>query len=319
MEHIVKKSISLFFVLNLFACATSYRTKYLPLNSQGGYEDHKINESVRVARFTGNAYTNVKDASKLSVFRAIEVCRESGNRIARIFGQNNLSKSKDYQRSSSYTYSSPTHFTGNATTTSNYNYLGGGMMNSSSNTNFNGTFQGGQTYGGGSSWVETLTFPTYDTYFACHDQAWAVGIVPKDLTVEDLKPLVKDLMAAIQIESLSGDSPNFSVLQVGDIIYKVNKKRITNGVDFILALNDAPNKQQISLQLFRDGKQKTVNVIAVDLTQEFTTDNQEVVSMACTVPEIKARSICPQPSKNESGKNCTVSFLSNGETIRRCE
>lgn len=290
------KLINFYAFLSLCAittgCATGSRSKYVPLTESGGYSESNSENSIMITRFAGNAYTSAKDASEFSAFRAVEYCMEKGYKVVRFHKQENNSSSKTVQRTSNYNYQQPTYFSGTANSNTNYNYLGYGQARSNTNTSVNGSFQGGSSYGGGSTWNETYNFPVFDTYFECKNKVLMVGVGVKDITVEDMKPYVKDLMGAIQVIKLTEDSPNQGIIKIGDIVTKVGDNRVQKNIDFISAIHQQDNEKNIEITLLRDGKTKKIKVKATDKTQEVEQEYQNLVYSVCSVPEIKGRPIC---------------------------
>lgn len=278
--------------LFLSACAT--RTKYQPQGESGGYSEARVDSNVMVARFSGNAYTHKNDAQIFSQFRAIEICREQGYKVARPMGQEDKTSSKTVQKTSNYTYQNPTYFNGTANTNTNYNYYGGNTLYSNSNTNVNGTITGGDTYGGSQTWNETYVFPTIDTYFSCANEINLAGLEMKVLTPEEVKDLAKDKLGGVQVMKHGDDSPNKDIFQVGDIVLKVDNKRVLTVLDFGKMINESKDKNAIPASIVREGVPKNIKFKAVDKTSDFEEMNNQVVRTACTVQEVKSRPICQQ-------------------------
>lgn len=276
----------------LSACAT--RTLYKPQSESGGYSEGRVNDDVFVSRFSGNAYTHKNDAQLFSQFRSIEVCKEQGFKLARPLGQEDKTSSKTVQRTSNYQTQNPTYFSGSANTNTNYNYYGGNTMYSNSNTNVNGTVYGGGSYGGSSSWEETYTFPTFDTYFSCVNESFQIGVNLKTLTGEEIKEYTKDKLGGVQVLEVANDSPNLNILQVGDIVLKIDNKRVLNDIEFIKHVGNAKNKSKVPAAIVREGENKTVNLKANNITQKLEEINYQVINAACTVQEVKSRPICKQ-------------------------
>lgn len=275
----------------LTGCATT-RTKYGPMTDSGGYSEKKIDEKLYVTRFAGNAYTHQNDASLFSLFRAVEICKDNGFKIARVYGTQDLSTSKTVQRTSNYSYQQPTYFNGTANSNTNYNYYGGGYGQANRNTNIYGTVSGGNTYGGSQSWEETYNFPTYDTVFSCTNQAYMLRVQLKAISADDMKPFVKDLMGAVQITSLTDDSPNKDILQPGDMVVRVNGARVQNDAQFISAVDSTKDKNKIPLAIIRDGKQLNISARSLDGTPMIQSETDKIIAAACSVPEVKKRPIC---------------------------
>lgn len=252
------KSLLSIVILLLFtiSCAT-HRTPYQPHDDYyGGYSENLSGE-LKFARFTGNAHTFASDAQLFSHFRAMEICRESEKPVALVVEQLDLSQEKQVQRSST-----------------------------------SGSFIGKTYFGSSSSWVETYTFPTYDTYFVCTDKAYTTNVSFKVITKEDMKLLVKDLKGAVQVFSLNKESPNHGILMEGDIIIKMNGERVEYLGEIVWGLEKAKNKEAIPVVLFREGELLKINIKSREVTDSVLTRQSEIVKSLCQVSEIGERPIC---------------------------
>jgi hypothetical protein len=276
---------------SISGCATN-RTKYAPMTDTGGYADKKVDDNLFVSRFSGNAYTHRNDASLFSMLRAVEICQDNGYIFARIYGSKDNSTSRTVLRTANYSFQQPTYFNGSANTYGNYNYLGGGYGQLNSNTNLYGTVTGGNTYGGSKTWEETYNYPTFDTLFSCTNQPFFAGVQLKNISADDMKPFVKDLMGAMQVEKVTRGSPNEGIIQTGDLITRVNGNRIKSLSEFVGSIDTAKNKNKITIVVIRDGKQIILNAKATDGTLTLKLQTVEIVSAACNVPEIKKRPVC---------------------------
>lgn len=274
---------------SLVGCAT--RTKYQPMTKAGGYADQALGNGLYMSRFAGNAYTNKQDAQYFTNFRAVEVCREKGFKLARVHGFQDLSSSQTVQKTSNYNYQTPTTFTGNATTNTNYNVYGN-TLNAKSNTNLYGQVSGGHSYGGSNTWNETYHYPTFDVAYSCENEVHLIGIQLKPIENSEVKQWTKDSLGAMQIEDFTPGSPNEDELQVGDTIVKVMGKRVVNVQQLGKQIKRAKDKSKISALIVREGKLKKVKLKAKDFTDQFVQGNNQVVQYSCTVPEIKKRAIC---------------------------
>lgn len=272
------------------------------MSSNGGYTDKKVSNDLMITRFGGNAYTSPQTAVMFSQFRAIEICKESGFKVARILTTTNQSKSRTVQRSSSNTTNSPTYVSGNASSNTNYNDYGNGMGQATRNTNLNGTVYGGNQNTQQTSWNETYRFPIFDTTFKCANQVYMTKIKVKNISVDDMRPLVKDLMGAVQLIEFMEASPNREVLAIGDIITKVDSVRIRDMSQFTAAIEGSKDKGNITLSIFRDGNLMTVHATATDATQVIESLNETTVNSACSEPDLRKRSICSEPLRLPAGE-----------------
>lgn len=130
-------------------CITS-RTEYAPHGYKGGYSEKNIDDRHMVARFTGNAYTNVNDSLLFSQFRAIEICKEKKYKFTRIYESINLSSQQKIKKYSYINHSLPTYFDGSSENYGNAYYT-------------NGFLYGGEQYGNSMTWIEVYNYPTFDS------------------------------------------------------------------------------------------------------------------------------------------------------------
>lgn len=291
MTKTVKTVVSLIVVMTFAGCSHT-RTKYHPLDKSGGYSENQVDQSTLVTRFAGNAFTTTQDAMLLSQFRAVELCREKGFVGARVVGYQDLSASQTVQRSSTSTYSTPVTVSGNGSSTGTANCYAGTCYGSGT-AHYSATATGGDQHSQTRTWNETYNYPTFDTYFRCANESYRLGANIKPISIDDMKPFVRDLMGAVQVEGFSDDSLNKDVLQVGDFITKVDGVRVQNNAQLILAVEDARSKDKIKLQIVREGKVQTVVVKALDATASLKSDNEKLLTSVCSnTSEVMDRSVC---------------------------
>jgi hypothetical protein len=281
-------SVFLLSLICFIGCAT--RTKYKPMAKDGGYAETEISNNLYMVRFAGNAHTNRNDANLFTYLRAIEICTEKGFKVARVYETKDLSTSQTVQKTSNYSYNSPTYFSATANTNTNYQAFGN-QLSSNSNTAINGQITGGNSYGGSQRWNQT-TFPTFDMLFSCKNNFYLVGIQMEPVPPENVKEVSKDNVGALQIIGFTNDSPNKDDLQVGDIILKVEGRRVVNMVQLSEALENAKDKNKVTLTVGREGKRKSVSVVAEDKIDALLKNQEQSIQSACVVPEIKKRQIC---------------------------
>lgn len=300
----LKKVILFSLVLGLGACAT--KTAYQPHGREGGYSEIQVGENLYMSRFSGNALTHANDASLYSAFRAIEICHQQGKAVARVHGVVDESTQKSVVKSSNYQYQAPTYFSGTSSSSTNYDLFGGAFGSSSTETDMFGSTYGGQTYGGGQTWTETYNFPTYDTYFSCVDETFFTGINLQQISKEDMRAHVKDLLGALQVVGTTSDSPNIGRIEKGDFIIRVAGIRVENVIDYWRAVDGADNKQRIQVEIVRDGVRKSIFLEALDATREFINIQDQVVNMVCSGREVVKRPVC-------SGQPVTASAESDND------
>lgn len=297
--HVICKSnfVTLTLLFLLASCAS--RTKYAPHDTSGGYSEQRLAPDLILARFVGNALTNSQDAQLLSVFRAVEICSKN-LQYPRILAVQDLTKSQSVQRTSNYQYTTPTDFSGNVQSNTTYNVFGNNLT-ANQTGQFSGQASGGQQFGGASSWVETYVFPTFDTYFSCTEKNPLIGIQMQNIAPNQLASLVKDLMGAAQVMEVVPQSPNFSIVKTGDIITHVEGHRIQSDGEFVLELLKRKNINSVKITLLRDGIKKEVKVQVVNDIQSLKKSTAEIVTAACTIPEVKTRPICNSEYRTPSG------------------
>ncbi|KAB8029237.1 PDZ domain-containing protein [Fluviispira multicolorata] len=279
--------IVLFLILLLVvSCAT--RTLYQPHNESGGYSDTTLKDNIQVARFSGNARTNIDDANIFAIFRSIEICYEKGFKVSKILKVDNKTSSETIQKSSSNNYREPTYFSGNSNTNTNYNNFG----NSNSNTSINGTAYGGSVHSNSTSWNETYYYPTFDAYFSCYNEIYLAQIELKIISAEEIKEFTKDRLGGLQIIKIDDQSPNQGIFQIGDILIRINNIRVLEVNEISREIDSAKDKNNIQASIIREGKPLTIKFKTNNVTEKFILANSEIIRRACSVKEVKTRPIC---------------------------
>lgn len=138
---------------------------------------------------------------------------------------------------------------------------------------------------------KSTSYPSANTYFRCAFKSSGIGVVVKTLSSEQVKPFVKDLMGAVQAQEIGEDSPNKGLIQIGDIILKVNGNRITNSKQLILELN-SDSKEKITINVIRDGNAQKIELNRVNTTDRNIKINAGNKLHACKEPEISERPFC---------------------------
>lgn len=238
----------------LSGCAT--RTKYKPHNDHtGGYSHSELKDNLYVSRFAANAKTHQNDAHLFSNFHAIELCLQKGFKFTRVLDVKDLSEKKSI-------YNSTTTFYG-------------------SNGVVFGSTIGSET---------KLNLPIYDTIFTCENEFKVVGAIVKNIPAKEASTITKDYLGALQIVEVPSDSHNDKILQDGDVVIKVDGKRIQGKFSFNKELNKKGSKTKITI--IRDGKRIVKEVALRDGSQLLKDANMHVIENACSVPEIKKNVIC---------------------------
>ena len=190
----------------LLGCA-SKPTPYQPMKKHEGYKEKTL-EGLQVVVFRGNSYSKKAKARFYAEFRAIEVCRETGFKLANIFDFMDKTTSRDVIRTSSF---GPSYYYGMSPFYSRYS--GFGMSAGFGNSVHD-------------SWKETYVYPNIEVVFRCSNEAVRPELLLREVPAEEMKHLVKDLKGALQVEKVPEDSPNKGNLLPGDIILKLGETRI---------------------------------------------------------------------------------------------
>lgn len=288
MKHVIIACVTVV----LSGCATG-RTQYHVADTTGGYSDLRADDKVLVARFSGNAHTSSQDAMYLSEFRAIESCKEQGFPVARIIGTKNHSTSTTVQKSSTQTYKSPTYVKGSGNASTTYNRMGN-FAEADTNANFSGNVSGGNQNTESRTWNETYHFPVSDTFYMCANRVYQTKVLLGPVTPDDMKPYMKDLLGGVQITSIGDGSPNRGILEVGDILIKLNGQRIQNLPQFSHEIDNAEDKDQIPALVVHNGKAKKVSIKAVETTEQLLQAGNQIVATACAQLDVKVRPICSE-------------------------
>lgn len=268
------KIISLSCVLMLVACSSG-RSKYqVYKKKEGGYLQEKFQEDLSLVSFRGNSMTKKSTAELFAKFRAIELCQEAGKKYAGIVGIIDRSESKTVTRTNGAVYGFPSYYYGYSPFYSRYSGIG-----------FGGSF-GTMS---GSSWNETLTYPSLEVVYRCSDQVFEPEIIMREVSAEEMKHLVKDLKGALQIEKVIAGSPN-QKLEIGDIILRAEGKRVEKTWQIMQAFTQT--KKLLPIEVLRDGERVKLTLSSKDVSAEVEKSQQDIMKSACDFKEIKKRPLC---------------------------
>ena len=252
-------------------CSSSKPTSYRKEKKQEGYRD-KTFEDLRVASFKANTHTKKSLAHTYAEFRAIEICRRE-KKHANIIDVFDKTVEKEITKSSGGVWGPSIY--GGMYPYSRYSRIGFGMDYGTVSTN---------------SWNETLTFPFLEVYYTCSDKILRPLLQMKELKADDIKHLVKDVKGALQVEKILTESPNSRTLEVGDILLKVNGKRVEKIYELIRFFNE---RSSVSVELLREGERVKTSVTAKDVTPEVIASEEKVIKKVCEDVKNK-RAICPK-------------------------
>ena len=119
-----------------------------------------------------------------------------------------------------------------------------------------------------------------------------IGVETREVSQDDMKPLVKDLMGAIQVTSVDPDSPNFKAIKVGDIVIKVGPDRTQTFFQFDQAIQFSGKNSPVSMELYREGTRKTVRVSTYDASPQFQGLGHALRVDMCQLSDFRDRIPC---------------------------
>lgn len=272
------KLFSLIMIFIVTSCASNKPTPYQSEKKKEGYRD-EFYEDLKVATFKANSYTKREKAKSYAEFRAIETCRGE-NKIANIIDVFDKTIEKEITRSSGTGWG-PSYGFGMYPYYSRYSSfgLGVGMNTMSSN-----------------SWNETIVYPVLQVYYTCAEKVFRPQLIFKELSVEEMKHIVKDVKGAIQVEKIIEDSPNKSAVVEGDLVIKANGRRIDKVYELIRLFNKPDTV--VTLQVLREGERVVTNIKGIDITERVKVKENEIISNVCADKKhkyqksLKKRDLC---------------------------
>jgi hypothetical protein len=283
----IYKVLFLVILINAFtSCAMYERTKYKPYNNNGGFSDIFTNDGNRVSRFVGNSNTHKQDALLMSQFRAIEKCYEDGFLYSETIGHMDNSTSKTVQNTTNFQKSDPTYF--------GASYVGQG--------NYVGVIDKGNKYNFSSTWNNTYTFPVMDTYFNCGNKRKVMGLILENIESNIIRNITKDNLGGVQIVGFLEGIPNNDIVEKGDILIKLDDRRVTEFNDVINLIKNSDDL--IKAKIIRQEKTMEISLGVYDITERFYSENSKLITKACnSIPEVKERTICKNRNKHKIAKN----------------
>jgi hypothetical protein len=248
------------FLVILVGCATEKPTPYQKEKQKEGYRD-STQEKFHIASFKANTYTKKDRAQSYAEFRAIEKCSEE-NKHANIIDIFDKTVEKEVIRSTGSSWG-PSSYFGMYPYYSRYSSFGiGGGFNSISTD----------------SWKEKLVYPYLEAYYTCANKIFRPQVMFKELDVENMKHLVKDVKGAIQVEKIDEAGPNKQSLELGDIILKANGRRIEKVFELIRLFDTG---EDVSVQILREGEKILTKIKAKDVTEEVLKAEKEIIHRVC--------------------------------------
>lgn len=252
---------SFLILLIIASCASSKPTPYQSEKKKEGYRDEFF-EDLKVASFRANNHTKRDKAKSYAEFRAIETCRAE-NKITNILDLIDKTIEKEITRSSGTGWG-PNYGFGMYPYYSRYSNFGFGVSMNTMSSN---------------SWNETLAFPVIQIYYTCKDKVIRPQIIFKELLMDEMKHIVKDVKGGLQVEKILDDSPNKKIVEVGDIILKANGKRIEKVFELIRLFHEPDTV--VTLQILREGERSVANIKGVDISESAQAKENEIINDVC--------------------------------------
>lgn len=239
------------FLILALILACSSPTPYQKKKKGEGYVDTQSGV-IHSTEFHANSHTKVKDALTMAQYRATHVCSPD---LTYFLATEDLSRIKEITRTSGTT---PYYNTGY------YPYRRGWSL--------------GVGFGSYSaeSWKDQLIYPRIKVSYLCGNQFFAPDGNFKSVTAADLSHIYKDLLGAIVAE----DVPSGSPLEKGDIILKMNGKRVESLADFYFRFQEKPKS---NLEILRGGKRQVLEINAKDVTEEVKLFDQDINKRMCKI------------------------------------
>ncbi len=286
-------------ILTLFtSCASYLPTPYQPAGENGGFVQYEAN-GTRMVRFVGNAKTDKDTVMAFAHLKAVDACYVE-EKYARFLNYNDISQTGSTLKTRNYSYTTPTTISGTHTSNTQFTPQGAYGVNARTNGSYNATISGGQTYGGSTTYRDYYTIPGVDLGFTCSDNFLFLMVNLDSLPKDDVKHLTKDFLPALSVVSFVEGGLNEGVLKVGDVISKMEDKRVASALELSAKLKKVKDPNKIKLEIFREGKKKTVYVKAIDHTKHFADTNKEVLARTCDMPGAKEALACHDFKKERS-------------------
>lgn len=132
-----------------------------------------------------------------------------------------------------------------------------------------------------------------DTYFACRNETFLLGIAMKPVPPSEIAPYVKDSVGAVRVEGFVMFSPNQSRLKTDDIIFEIDGRRISNMADIKSAVAHAANKERIPAKVVSDKRVTDLELKSADATVQVSESQDAMVKALCRdYPGTSDRPIC---------------------------
>jgi hypothetical protein len=260
-------------------CAGLDRTKYRPWEKNEGYREKQLEGDVQLSSFRGNKHTSKAQAELFAKFRAVEVCQDSGKKIAHFLSVSDRTQARDITRTSSNMFG-PGFYHG----------MGFGMYPYYGRHPRFGFSAGFHTMHS-DSWRETLIFPEVAVFFHCEEQVYEPMLSLREVSADEMRILVKDLKGAVQVEKVLPGSPNSGSIESGDVLLRVGGERIQSILELLQAAKASPNSA-VTVDVFREGERKKLSLRSQDVTESIQRTQEKIIAEACANEDVKERPLC---------------------------
>ncbi len=158
---------------------------------------------------------------------------------------------------------------------------------------------GGQIKAGYRPYIDTQEnavgygFVPMDTYFACRNEIYLLGVSFRPVPSSEITSYAKDGKGAMRVEGFLLFSPNQGLLKTDDLVLAIDGKRVSNISELKAAVGDAKDKDHILAQVVSGGRLATLELKAKEATVQLARAQDEMVSNLCrNYPGASDSSIC---------------------------
>lgn len=279
------------FLLGLILSSCVHPTPYQPDQGKGGYTIERVERGLLMSRFSGNSETDWQNAQFYSVLAAVITCQDRNKMQAEVLSVMDYSTSKTIQHTLSSTNRQPSQINMSGTMASKTQALGQSLLTDST-YNMTGTMTGGNAQTTSSTWNETLHFPDFVTLFSCEKELYRFDVEWTYRSEDLIGQITPDQLGALQCIKQNGEAPSADQLQVGDLLIKVNGRRVLSYFDLRDEIKKAPDKKKIPIEILRNKQPIHLQVEATNQTNELTKYNKTILRAACRGEEFENSPYC---------------------------
>lgn len=295
---------------------------YKPFDHNGGYTEANSNDGLVVARFTGNSKLADNVVKLYSELRAIEICNEKGFQAAVVHGTRDLRGTEYVANKILFNPSKPI-YNSNAPAAAavvapvpqqmqpgqpsiQVNPLASLLTGRLPAATTPSPLKSASDANGIQNTYPVIVQTAFDTYFKCANNHFETWLTMRELDEQTMTPYLKDFLGAVQVMDIQRSTVNDGGLLVGDIVLRIDNRRVLDLPEFEKLLALHPEKKNMQFEVVRDGVKKMVTVQSLDQIDEIKRQNKRVLDLACSIAEISDRSICSAPkttNKKTAGLN----------------